>query len=159
MKKLIIVCLFFCGCSKNNDSKPSSFISFNNGSENITYAGNHPLASSTGIYYYNSTGSYPLNYEWIIEGAKSTSDYFAIAFFSPTQNITDSNLNEALAISYMVNGAFYSSVPFSPFTIHITSLQNNSLKGTFSGILVSDDNSDTLTISNGELVNVPFEHP
>lgn len=159
MKKFLIVFLLIYGCSKSDDNYSVGYISFNNETATVKYSGTHKVGDSQGIYYYSNTGAYPLNYQWIVGGGNNDNDYCAITFFSANSNLTDSTLTETVAITYNYDGKYYASAPLSPSVIHISSLENNKLTGSFSGLLTTIDQKDSITITNGHLVDVPFAHP
>lgn len=159
MKKILLLSVLIYGCTKKDSTQPqpSSFISFYNGSNTIKYSGRF-AGNGTGIgYYYEIVNSN--TYQYDVFGGAGNNNNLALQFFThdttTLKNLTDTTL--VIGLSYTDGDSVYVGQNVTS-NLHIDANNHNVLNGSFSGILTSVRGSNTITISNGALVNVPFSH-
>ncbi len=159
MKKILLLLVLTYGCTKNDSiqPQPSSFISFYNGSDTIQYSGRF-AGNGTGIGYYYETVNDSL-YQYDVYGGAGNNNYLALQFFTNDTTSLKTPIDTTLVIglSYSNGDSVYVGQNVTS-SIHIDGNNHNVLNGSFSGILTSVRGSNTITISNGTLANVPFSH-
>lgn len=159
MKKILLLSVLIYGCTKNDSTQPqpSSFISFYNGSDTIKYSGRLTDNGTGTGYYYEIVNSNTYQYE--VFGGAGNNNYLALEFFThdttTLKNPTDTSI--VIGLIYSDGDNVYAGQNVTS-NIHIDANNHNVLNGSFNGILTSVRGSNSITISNGILVNVPFSH-
>jgi len=156
MKKLLLISaclvLVFSACKKDSTkTTTSNSITATVGSSNFNFstAATAEVISGSGIYSIQILGS---------TGAGSSAQGVSIAIESDkpivkgTYSVTDTS--SFTDITYVENPSVSTPVSFSSQvtgTVNITSISSTNVQGTFSGILVSNqDNTTTQILSNGK---------
>ena len=156
MKKILVLLILVSGCSKKDSPlQPSSYISFNNGTGNVKYKGQF-AGNLTGVGYYNEYVSDTL-YQYEVFGGAGEHDFITMVFLiKDTLALQASNYTTLLAtITYTRGDSLYIAHLVNS-TFHIDINNNNVLNGNFSGTLKTISDADSVIITNGKIVNLPY---